>query len=323
MLRKFYISLTIVASIIALFACKNNPDKKLKEKEQLIIFHAGSLSVPFRQISEEFRKENPNVEILLESAGSRACARKITDLNRECDIMISADYTVIDNLLIPDHTTWNIRFASNEMTIVYHETSKYADEINQKNWYEILMQDDVIFGRSDPESDPCGYRAVLTSKLAENHYKLDGFATKFFTKDVNYIRPKEVDLLALLESNTIAYNFLYRSVAQQHGLKYLLLPDEINLKNTGLAEIYAQVTIDLTGKKPGEKITKKGEPMVYGLTILENAPHKELALKFVDFLLNKEKGMKIMEENGQPSIIPSVSENYDAIPEQLKKYTSK
>ena len=30
----------------------------------------------------------------------------------------------------------------------------------------------------------------------------------------------------LLETHTIDYIFLYRSVAQQHDLKYLLLPDE-------------------------------------------------------------------------------------------------
>ena len=49
-----------------------------------------------------------------------------------------------------------------------------------------------------------------------------------------YIRPKETDLLALLEAGEIDYLFIYRSVAGQHGLKMILLDDEINLKSSAL-----------------------------------------------------------------------------------------
>ena len=43
-------------------------------EETLIVFHAGSLSVPFREISEKFMEENPGVTVLLEAAGSRTAA---------------------------------------------------------------------------------------------------------------------------------------------------------------------------------------------------------------------------------------------------------
>jgi molybdate/tungstate transport system substrate-binding protein len=77
------------------------------------------------------------------------------------------------------------------MCIVYHEASRYSEEINQDNWYEILMKDDVVYGRSDPNADPCGYRAVLGSQLAEKHYKQEDFSAKLLAKDTKYIRPKE------------------------------------------------------------------------------------------------------------------------------------
>ena len=67
----------------------------------LIIFHAGSLSVPMKEISAAFKKENPDVNIMMEAAGSVECARKITELKKPCDIMASADYSVIDKLLNP------------------------------------------------------------------------------------------------------------------------------------------------------------------------------------------------------------------------------
>ena len=113
---------------------------------------------------------------------------------------------------------------------------------------------------------------------------------------------------------------MYRSVAQQHGLKYVILPDSVNLKNPELREFYKNAKVDITGKAPGTTLTKIGQPMVYGITIIENAPNKELALKFVDYILSKQGGSKIMEENGQPSMVPSYSESYNAIPEQLKQY---
>jgi molybdate/tungstate transport system substrate-binding protein len=293
-----------------------------RERAQLIVFHAGSLSVPFRQIADRFMAENPGVRVLLEAAGSRTCARKISDLGRRCDVMASADYTVIEELLIPEHAEWNIRFATNEMAIVYGTNSRRSDEINADNWYEILLDPQVAFGRSDPDADPCGYRTVLTVKLAEEFYGAEGLADRLLAKDHRFIRPKETDLLPLLETHAIDYIFLYRSVADQHGLNALLLPDEINLKSAAFAERYATATVEVSGKKPGETIVKTGAPMVYGVTIPCNSPSPELAVAFVRFLLDPSHGMAVMERNGQPSIVPAPTDSYDLLPEALRQYAS-
>ncbi len=289
-------------------------------KTDLVIFHAGSLSVPLKRMAALYMEKNPEVNVLLEAAGSRACARKISELGRECDVMASADYTVIDQLLIPDHASWNIKFAGNEMTIVYHEESMRSDEIDADNWFMILMEDNVAFGRSDPNSDPCGYRAVFTMRLAETHYGMAGLADGFLEKDKRYIRPKETDLIALLESGVIDYIFLYRSVAQQHGLDYLILPSEINLGDLEMAGTYGKVSVEISGKKPGHWIVKKGAPMVYGVTIPSNAPHPEIARSFIEYLLTEDMGMAVMTECGQPSVLPSYTDTYDALPERLRRF---
>ena len=292
-------------------------------KGDLIIFHAGSLSVPIKEIAAEFNKIYPNVKILAESAGSVASARKITDLNRPCDIMASADYSVIDKMLIPRYADWDIKFASNEMAIVYSGKSRYADKINSNNWYETLMKPDVAFGRADPNSDPCGYRTVMILQLAEKYYKKPGLAKNIMEKDKEFNRPKEVDLLALLESESIDYIFIYRSVAIQHNLKYLVLPDQVNLKNPAYASLYATAKVEINGNKPGAKEEMSGEPMIYGVTILKDAPNKAAAEAFVAFLLSKNQGMKIMEKNGQPSVIPMPVQNFDKLPAALKPFAKK
>jgi molybdate/tungstate transport system substrate-binding protein len=292
-------------------------------KGELIIFHAGSLSMPMKEVAAEFNKYYPEIKVLLESAGSVASARKITDLNRPCDILASADYTVIDNMLIPKYADWNLKFVSNELSIVYNDKSRFSGQINARNWYEILLKESVAFGRADPNADPCGYRSVLMLQLAERYYRKPGLAKQILAKDQNYIRPKEVDLPALLETGSIDYLFLYRSVAIQHGLKYLVLPEEINLRNPALAAQYALASTEINGSEPGKKVTVRGEPMIYSVTILRDAPNKPAAIAFLRFLLDKEKGMKIMIKNGQPSVVPMETNNWDKLPDELKKFAKK
>jgi molybdate/tungstate transport system substrate-binding protein len=101
------------------------------------------------------------------------------------------------------------------------------------------------------------------------------------------------------------------------------LPDEINLKNMAMAPQYATATTEINGKEPGKKETVKGEPMVYGVTMLRDAPNKPAAIAFLQFLLSKDKGMKIMEKNGQPSVIPMETKNYDKLPTELKPFAKK
>lgn len=313
----FVFLLLIISST---FGCKNPSAKPENSTQELVIFHAGSLAIPVKQICDSFGIAHPNLSIRPEAAGSVASARKITDLNRNCDVFLSADQAVIDKFLIPDFATWSIGFASNKMSIVFTENSRYSDLINQNNWPEILLKDDVRFGRSDPNSDPCGYRTVISMELAGKMRNDSTFIHHFIEKDTRFIRPKEVDLIALLETQTVDYIFIYQSVAVQHELKFLALPDSINLGNPLLADWYRNAHIKINGKQPGEKIVQKGEPMIYGVTIPHHSPNPALALEFVEFLLDAQKGMKILERNGQPSVLPGYATGYEKIPVSLQKF---
>jgi len=318
--NKIIKTVLILLSIGFLAAAVMTNEKPSEVSGQLIIFHAGSLSVPFKQICEEFNRHYPEVKIVCEAAGSRLCARKITDLHRRCDLIVSADYTVIDTLLIPEYAEWNIKFASNEMVIAFREDAHRADKISKDNWHDILLEKDVAFGRSDPDADPCGYRTVLMITLAERFYNRPGLTDKMLAKDRRYIRPKEVDLLALLEVGELDYIFIYRSVAEQHELEYLILPDEINLKKTEFADFYKSASIRLTGKKPGTFITKAGAPIIYGVSIPHNAPNRALAMTFLAFLLDADKGGAILERNGQTTVVPAPTDTFDKLPESLKVF---
>jgi len=272
---------------------------------KVIIFNAGSLTIPFAKMEKEFEARYPKVDIVREAAGSRRCARKITDLKKPCDMMASADFTVINQLLIPEYADWNIRFATNRLVLCYTNKSEHAREVNAQNWYEILTKKDVVWGHSDPNADPCGYRSLMVLQLAEKYYQKPGLYQRLIdSRTEKNIRPKSVELVALLQTGNMDYAWEYRSVAVQHGLKFVELPDKINLGNYEYDSFYKQAVVEVTGKEPGTTIKKKGKSCTYGITLLKDAPNREAAIVFLEYLLDPEGGLKILDEMGQPPFIP-------------------
>lgn len=276
-----------------------------KPAGDVIIFHAGSLSVPLEALEKKFESMYPGVDILREASGSQKAARKIIDLRRPCDIMASADYWVIDKLLVPQYADWNIRFASNRMVLCHTRNSRSAKAINAGNWHAILLDKKIQWGHSDPDLDPCGYRAMMVMQLAERHYNIPGLYKKL-TDSLRRenIRPKSVELISLLQTGNLDYAWEYVSVARQHKLEYVDLPSEINLGDSALDDLYGSASVLVAGETPGEKMEVRGQSCVYGITLLKNAPNRKAALLFLEFLADPQQGLRILEETGQPALSP-------------------
>lgn len=291
-------------------------------KGTLVMFHAGSLTMPFETMEKEFEALYPGVDLQREASGSQAAARKISDLHKPCDIMASADFKVIDKLLIPKYADWNIRFATNQLVLCYTDKSRYAAEVNAANWFDILQRKDVIWGHSDPNIDPCGYRALMVLQLAEKYYGKPGLYDKMLAnRPQANVRPKSVELVSLLQTGNMDYAWEYLSVAVQHGLKFVMLPDEINLGNYVHDKFYSQAVVKVTGKKPGEYMEMKGASVTYGVTLVKDAPNREAAIAFLKYLLDSKGGLKILKDQGQPPFVPCrvpTEEMKSILPTELK-----
>lgn len=300
----------------------------------LKIFHAGSLAVPFEEYEKMFEEQNTNVDVQRESAGSVACVRKITDLNKTAEVLASADYTLIPGMMMPGYADWYVMVSKNEIVIAYTNSSQYKDEINGENWYEIFQRDGVKYGFSSPNDDPCGYRTQMTVQLAEAAYGDSTIYDNLMLKNSNFevdenadgtylvrspasievdeqkifLRSKEVDLLGPLETGAYDYLFIYKSVAEQHGLQYIELPSEVNLGNYKNEEDYAKVSIILESKNE----TILATPIVYGMTVPENADDYEEGVAFVKLVLEHPE---VFENAGQPAISPAIA--VGNVPEEL------
>ena len=272
----------------------------------LVVFNAGSLALPFRDLLQAFKKANPGVRTAQESSGSLEAARKVTELGKVPDVLAVADYSIIPKLLIPSHADWYATFATNALVLAFRNESPGGLEIANYNWYQVLLRPGMRIGRSDPVLDPAGYRTLMVWQLAERYYRQPTLATLLkAASPPRYMRPKEADLTSLLQLGELDYIWTYLSIARANGFRWLDLPPEINLGDPAMAATYAQATVVLPGatRAPGDSVEFRGEPIVYALTIPTAAPHREVAEAFVRFVLSTE-GRRIVARAGLTPTVP-------------------
>lgn len=297
---------------------------QVSAKTNLKVFHAGSLSVPFGKLEEKFESQHPEVDVQREPHGSVVAVRQVTEVGKRGDVVAVSDYTLIPSMMSPKYADFYLQFAQNRMVLAYTEESTLSGEINSDNWYNVLANENVRFGFSNPNMDPCGYRSTMVIRLAELHYLdskimdhlvVENSSIKVEQEGDTYqinvpgsinpntaqmtIRNKETDLVALLQGGGLDYGFNYMSVAKQHDLKYITLPRQLDLSSTEYAETYNRVSVRTSDGK-----VKKAKPIVYGITVPTNARHPELAREFVRFIIS-EVGRKVFLELGQPPIVPA------------------
>jgi molybdate/tungstate transport system substrate-binding protein len=339
-----FLAITILLLSTTLYGCSS-------EKKQILkVFNADSLMVPFEELASEFEAEHPSVDVQVEGHGSIQVIRHATELHDEVDVIAVADYSLIPMLMyntkIPgtdkNYADWYVIFSTNELGLAYTPQSRYAGEITSANWYEVLSRPDVEVALSDPRFDSSGYRALMSCQLAELYYGnttifkgVLGNSSPPITVDENggnytitvpeilkssklTIRGSSIGLLSTIESGDVDYAFMYKSVAEQHGLKFLELPGEINLSSDGYKALVQRLEVKLQFQRFASVYPEfECLPILYAVTIPQNTPKRELAVEFVKFLLGPE-GQRILLEQSQPPVSPAYADAPDLLPNELK-----
>ena len=252
--------------------------------DTLVIYLAASLNKPIQPVLDTFAARE-HVVIQRESGATLEHIRNITELHRMPDVLLLADADVFPKYLVPRYASWFAEFARNRMVVAFTPKSKHANEITPANWRSILQRPDVEVGRSDPNLAPVGYRTLLLFQLAEQHYRQTGLAKSLLAHapDRN-IRPNAAELAALLEAGELDYIYEYQSVAESNGLRFIPLPPEIDLGDATRAKEYATASVRVRGATPGSETTMTGQPILYGLTVPTQAPHRAVAHRFLAYL---------------------------------------
>lgn len=259
----------------------------------LLVMNAASVTRPLRAALDTFTAHT-HVRYALEPGASLEVARRITELDRRPDVVVLADPEVFPELLIPQFTSWYAIFGRNRIVLAYTDESRGAHEITSTNWRQIIQRPGVEVGRADPNTDPSGYRTLLTLQLAERFYNEPQLARRLLdAAPARNVRPREADQVALLQTNALDYIWTYQNLADNVGLRFVKLPDAIDLGEPADSATYRLASTRVMGKNRNDTIAVRGSPILFAVSAGTHAPHSAAAERFISFLFSSE-GQRIL-----------------------------
>src|SRR5258708_29627325 len=128
-----------------------------------------------------------------------------------------------------------IPVAHTEMVIAYSPESRFAAKLDaaangKGNWWEILQEPGLRFGRTDPVTDPQGRNIIFTMMLAAKVYKQPDLVEKVLGPTINERQIfTEPTVQARLQSGELDAASAYKIQPGPFNLPHITLPREINL----------------------------------------------------------------------------------------------
>lgn len=274
-------------------SARRTPALAADDRAPMVVYNAAALTRPMRAVLDSFQART-GVRYEQETAASLELARKVTELGGEPDVLALADPDLYPKLLEPRFTTWHALFARNRIVLAYTVRSRGAAEITEANWFRILSRRGVEVGRADPHTDPSGYRTLLVWQLAERYYREPGlYARMIEASPAKNMRPREADQVALLEVGEYDYIWTYQNLAENAGLRYVKLPDAVDLGQPSDSATYALAIVRVLGRALGDSLTLHGKPILFAVTVPTSARRRTSAERFVAFLLSAD-GRRIL-----------------------------
>ena len=152
------------------------------------VFYAGSLvNLNENLVGPAFASAS-GYSYLGKGAGSGAIANQIKGKLATPDVVEFADPAVNSTLMGSangNYVSWYMTFATSQLVIGFDPKSPVAMEFVQVQkhklpFYKALQQKGLKIGRTDPNLDPKGYRAIWMANLTQKIYHLEGFEKKLF-----------------------------------------------------------------------------------------------------------------------------------------------
>lgn len=313
--------------------CTSNPNS-------LIIYHAGSLSAAFTAVEKLFTQQT-GTGITDVAAGSLDAARRISVGQEPADIFAAADYLDISLLLQPAGlANYTIAFAEGAMVLAYTTDSRNAGTIAgldapfsppnsvpkaAADWYEQLVQPGVVIGGSNPFLDPSGYRADMIFQLAALRYAKPALYNQLLE---HYTITRPADALGATYDYQLIYEHsalaAYR--ANPSAYRYVRLPPAVGLSKDRQDPRYSQAVTVVPGlglPDTAPKFAILATRVMWGLTILQAAPHPAAALQFLQLLFSPQ-GVALQTATGPAPISPPVisAADYAQVPSELQPLVS-
>jgi molybdate transport system substrate-binding protein len=169
-----------LSTVLACIACR------APARQTVIVFAAASLSESFRALEHEFEATHPEIDIVVNLAGSQLLATQLIE-GAPADVFASADAASLDRVLAerPELPGTRRSFAANRLVLVVPSTSELEsfDQLDERlagpDLKIVLAGPDVPVGRYAREAlDELGLRDAFEAKLVSNEDSVDGVLAK-------------------------------------------------------------------------------------------------------------------------------------------------
>lgn len=234
--RRRFLLTAGTAAVAGIAGCTGESDQEGSQSTTIAILAAGSL----QNALANGLKPAVDVPVEIEAHGSATVARMIDEGQRDPDIVSVADVALFEEPLSP---SWHSVFTSNSVVIAYNPDTAGGErlaEAGTERWDEPMVDGNVNIGRTDPDQDPLGYRALFMLELASRYYD-DASNLREQILDREQIYP-ETSLISQFETGSIDAAIAYRNMAVERDYEYIELPDQINLSNPQYAEDWYSTT---------------------------------------------------------------------------------
>ncbi len=278
---------SLVILLICVFSCSRGDDGGEEERD-VTVFLAACFA-PFMDAVEREAGERLGIRMRQEISGSQVAIRKVTELGRECDLLMVADHRLFKEMA-SSHVSWRLDFAHDEVVLGVGVRAKRVDEA-EEDWVPVLLDENIDLGRVDETLGPIGYRTLLVWMLKEAEGQ-PGLTERLKTKSEKVVE-HVMHLATLLKAGDLDYGFLYRSTCIRHDIRFIPLDKTINLGHSDVD--YSRAVYRGAGGKPGSDAGAPvtpvvGAPITYSLTIPSNAGAREEAIELIRFMLQKGDG---------------------------------
>lgn len=263
------------------------------DASSLEIFHADSLAGPMAELKAAFEREHQGVTIHLTSGRSQELAERILK-GDTCDVFAPSSPTVIEQDLMTNKivtsgkvaASWFVIFSANEMVVI---TTK-GNSLGIKHVAD-LAKPSVKFVRVTGEKDLATNRTIEFLKKAAALEGAPELAQKIIDDAVvDRSKPNTIpDTIQAIREGKANAGVVYYSaaVAAKNDLDIIRFPGSVN---------------------QSDKIRNAA-------TVPETAANRKAGMDFVKLLLSAE-GQKILEETGQPAVVPAIRKG--DVPAELK-----
>jgi len=270
------------------------------EVTMLDVAYAGSMGSLMEGPIKSTVAQRLNLEMHGRAQGSSALAQLIVGGSIRPDVFIPITPGPMLTVLRAGKANAAQPVANTEMVIAYNPKSGFAPKFeaaanDKANWWEVLEEPGLRFGRTDPVTDPQGRNIIFTMMLAAKWYKQPDLVEKVLGPAINEKQIfTEPTVQARLQSGELDAASAYKIQPGPFNLPYLTLPKEINLSGQNVHADHPDVSLSVGGK------TYTPEPLIYYAAVLKDAPNPKGAAAFTEWLKGDEAQAIFRKYNYDP-----------------------